>query len=243
MRENTSRRVAIVVPAFNEEKNLANVLKEIEKHCIDCDIIVVNDGSTDGTMKIAKEIAEENEKITLLSHPFNIGGGAAVQTGVKLAYLEGYDYVVQVDADGQHDPSEVRKLLMPLYNDEADLIIGSRFLENVNYKTSYTRLLGIKFYSKIASILIKQRITDINSGFKAMNKKIIAYIAEDYPSRHPAFESTVKIGRKGFRIKEVPVHMKQRKYGKSEFTIKRLILYPFKIFLSFIKALWLSHHL
>lgn len=226
-----------MVPAFNEEKNLTTVLEEIERHCPNFDVIVVDDGSTDGTTKIVREMARRNHKITLLSHPFNVGGGAAVQTGVKLAYLEGYDYVAQVDADGQHDPAEVYRLLVPLYDYQADLVIGSRFLEDVDYKTSLTRSLGIRFYSKLASLLTKQRITDVNSGFKAMNRKAIAYIAEDYPARHPAFEATVKICRKGLMIKEIPVEMRPRKHGMSEFSIKRLFLYPFKMIVSLIKAI------
>lgn len=234
------KRVAIVVPAFNEATTIGGVLKEIEKAGPNYKIIVVDDESTDKTPMIVRELSKKNHNITLLSHPFNIGGGAAVQTGMKLAYLKGYDYTVQVDADGQHNPNEVRKLLKPLLEGEADLVIGSRFLERVNYKTSIIRSLGIRFYSKLASFLTKQRITDINSGFKAMNRDIITYIAENYPLRHPAFEATIEMGRRGYRIKEVSVQMRLRRYGKSEFTKKRFVLFPLKMIISLIRALWLS---
>jgi len=230
-------KVAIIVPAFNEEKNIVNVLKSLLKYCPKYDIIVVDDGSTDKTRELVKEMMKKNRKITLLSHPFNIGGGAAVQTGIKLAYLKGYEYVVQVDADGQHNPAEINKLLKPLYKNEADIVIGSRFLRNTNYKTSIIRLIGIKFYSKLASFLIKRRITDVTSGFKSMNRKVMAHVIKDYPPRHPSFEFIVKLGRKGYKIKEVPVHMRLRKYGKSEFTLKRFIFYPFRMFISLIRAL------
>lgn len=235
-----SSEVAIVVPAYNEEKNIATVIKEIEKACPNYKIIVVDDESTDKTPMIVRELSKKNHNITLLSHPFNIGGGAAVQTGVKLAYLKGYDYTVQVDADGQHNPNEVRKLLKPILEGEADLVIGSRFLERASYKTSIIRSLGIRFYSKLASFLTKQRITDVNSGFRANNRDVIAYMTENYQSRHATFKATIEMGRRGYRIKEVSVQMRLRRYGKSEFTIKRFVLFPLKMIISLIRVLWPS---
>jgi len=228
--------VAIVIPAFNEEINLMVLLPKVMKYCNEFDIIVVNDGSIDGTAQVVERFTKTNRKIKLLSHPFNIGGGASVQTGVRFALLKGYDYVIQVDADNQHDPAEVKKLLEPLLNDEADLVIGSRFLGKTYFRTSPIRLLGIKFYSKMASILTKQKITDVTSGFKAMNRKVLSFVATNYPSRHPALEATIKMGREGLRIKEVPVHMRIRQYGQSEFSIKRFFLFPFRMIISLIKA-------
>lgn len=231
------KRIAIVVPAFNEEKSLPEVLSKIEKACPNYDIIVVNDGSTDKTLETVRKIAEKNHRIILLSHPINLGGCASVQTASRLAYLEGYDFIVQVDADGQHDPSEVCKLLESLYNDEADLVIGSRFLEKGSNKVPLIRRLGINFYSKLASMIAKQRITDVNSGFRAMNRDVIAYVAEKYLPRHATFEATTTLGKRGYKIKEIPVMMKPRRHGKSEFSIKRLALYPFKMIISLIRVL------
>jgi len=218
----SERKLAIIIPAYNEGKVIFDTIKEI-RNITSADIIVVNDGSIDDTEE--KALAAGAITINL---PFNLRatggiqtGEGAVQTGLMFALRENYRLAVTMDADGQHDPSFIPILIKPLENREADLVIGSRYIENNNTENSFIRRLGIKFFSWLASKIVKQRITDCNSGFRAFNKKAMEIFAEDYP---PDARSIIRAYKKGLKIKEVPIQARHRKEGKSSL---RMRYYPF----------------
>jgi hypothetical protein len=204
-------RLAIIVPAYNEEKGLQSTLEATQKMCPHGDIIVVNDASTDNTKKIAMSIPS----VTLLDLPVNLGIGGAVQTGLLYAYRNDYQVAMQVDGDGQHDPIFIHHLLEVLNNNEADMVIGSRFLQREGFTSSPMRILGIRIFSLLIYIVTGKYIYDSTSGFRAYNKKALTYAAKNYPTDFPEPESIVMMIQKGFRLKEVPVIMKERQGGVS----------------------------
>jgi len=179
----------------------------------------------------------KNHNIYLINHKVNVGPAIAIQTGVKFALLKNSKYFIQVDGDGQHPPNEIKKLLKTLFDEKADVVIGSRYLKNTNYKTSLTRSIGIKTTSKIVSLFTNKKISDVSSGFRAFNIKYANKILEEYSSIDTLFEFTLRICRHGFIIKEIPIGMKQREHGSSYLSIPRLFAYPFRISYSIIRAL------
>jgi len=232
------KKIAVIVPAYNEEKTIVNLINEIQNQ-LNAQIIVVNDASTDDTEKIIKnKINDKN--VQVVTHLINLGGGAAVQTGVRFGLKLGCKYFIQVDGDGQHPPTEITKVLGPILNDEADLVIGSRYLEETKYRTSLIRKIGISGSSKTASKITGKKITDVNSGFRAFNNEIAEKISENYDARHPTFKFTVEICKKKFKVKEISVLMEKRNYGTSEFTTKRLLQYPFKLIFDILRTVWIN---
>ena len=221
-------KISIIIPAFNEEDNIANVIKEIREKANYVDILVVNDGSTDRTAEIAIKNGVE-----VVNLPFNTGIGTAVQTGYKIAHEKGYDIAIQIDGDGQHDPAYISKLCEPILRGDADVVIGSRFKEENNYKTSIVRLSGIKFFSWLTSLIIKQKITDVTS-IRALNKEAIAVCSNEYPSDFPDAESSIILGYRNFRILEIPMKVRHRSKGVSFFSIPKLLYYPFKNLLAIV---------
>jgi len=195
-------------------------LKEVE-------IVVVDDGSIDNTAEYALK-----EKAIVLSHLSNMGIGVSFQTGCQFALMHDYDYIVRVDADDQHDPRFIQDILGPLRNDEADVVIGSRFLGKFGYKSSFSRLMGIRLISFILSIIVKKRVTDPTSGFCTMNKKAFNFFAKECADDYP--EPEILIHHKSFRIKEVPVLMKKRSHGFSSIAFFDSIYYVFKILFSLL---------
>src|SRR3990172_3201715 len=174
---NKSQSIIVILPAHNEEQNIREVIKGIKETLPSAQILVVNDASTDNTPKCSHDAGAR-----VISLPFNLGYGAALQTGYKFALEEGYEYVIQLDADGQHNPKDILKILEPVLKGEADLVIGSRFLSGSEYQTSFTRRLGISFFRMIVSFFAGKKITDPTSGFQALNKKVVNFFAGDrYP--------------------------------------------------------------
>jgi len=230
------KEIAVIVLAFNEAKTLENLIQKISNN-LDCNIMIVNDGSTDNTVPIVQDAMKKNPNIYLLNHIINAGPAIAFQTGVKFAILKGCRYFIQVDGDGQHPPNKIKKLLKTLCDEKADVVIGSRYLKNTNYKTSLPRSFGIKTTSKIVSLFTNEKFSDVSSGFRAFNMKYANKILEEYSSIDTLFEFTLRICRHGFIMKEIPIEMKQREYGSSYLSIPRLIAYPFRIFYSVIRAL------
>jgi glycosyltransferase involved in cell wall biosynthesis len=167
------RRIAIV-PALNEEQTLGRVIEEIRAFDPGFDIVVVDDGSTDRTAGVATDLGAH-----VLRLPFNLGIGGAVQTGYRFAFERGYDIAVQIDGDGQHDPSQLPAILAPVVAGEADLCVGSRFASGSGYQSSFARRLGIRLFALIVSAVVRQKVTDTTSGFRAVNSKGIALFAAD----------------------------------------------------------------
>lgn len=218
----------IIIPAFNEELNIAEVLSSIKEHCPDFDVLVINDGSTDGT----SEAARKTGLARVADLPVNLGIGGAVQTGFILAARNGYDLAVQIDGDGQHKPAEVTKVIGPILRDEADMVIGSRFMEKRPAGKWTLRKLGIKLFGLTNRALLGDRFTDSTSGFRAYNIRAIRMLSRNYPDDYPEPEAIFIMKKAGMRIKEVPVEMADRLSGRSSISFLKSIYYMVKVFLA-----------
>jgi glycosyltransferase involved in cell wall biosynthesis len=225
-------RIAIV-PALNEEQTVGRVIDEIRAFDPGFDIVVVDDGSNDRTAGVAADRGAH-----VLRLPFNLGIGGAVQTGYRFAFEHGYDVAVQVDGDGQHDPSELPKILGPVLNGEADLCVGSRFTGPGAYRSSFARRVGIKIFARVVSAVVRQKVTDTTSGFRAVNRKGIALFAADYPHDYPEVEATVMCVKHKLRLTEVPVEMRERGGGASSITAVRSVYYMTKVLLAIFVGLF-----
>ena len=226
-----SPRTLIIVPAYNEEVNLADVIDSICATAPWADIAVVNDGSCDATPEVARA-----KGVILLNLPYNLGIGGAVQTGYVFACEQGYDVAVQIDGDGQHDPIYLPVLLYPLEAGSADLVVGSRFIGPTSFHSSVARRAGIQWFAKVVSLLIGQRVTDTTSGFRAANRRAIQLFAADYPQDYPEPESIVLAHRAGLRLCEVPVEMHERQGGRSSINPWRSVYYMIKVTLAVLMS-------
>jgi hypothetical protein len=227
------RRLAIV-PALNEEHTMPGVIAELRSFDPGLDIVVVDDGSTDRTAEVAASLGAH-----VLRLPFNLGIGGAVQTGFRFAYERDYDVVVRVDGDGQHDPSQLGRILAPVLADEADIAVGSRFAADAGgYRSSRSRRVGIRILAAVVSRVVGQRVTDTTSGFQALNRQGIALFAHDYPHDYPEVEATVMVFRHRLRLVEVPVSMRERGGGSSSITALRSIYYMVKVLLAIFVGLF-----
>ena len=198
------------MPALNEEASVGAVVDEIRAVDPSFDVLVVDDGSTDATAAVA---AARGARIVSL--PFNLGIGGAMQTGYRFALERGYDLAVQVDGDGQHDPAELPALLAPLLAGEADLVVGSRFAGRGLYRAPLSRRAGMRLFAWTASRMARQPLTDTTSGFRAVNQRGIALFADEYPHDYPEVEAVVTVARARLRVTEVPVAMRLRTGGRS----------------------------
>ncbi len=222
-------KVLIIVPAYNEEKNIAGSIENLYAENPDWDIVVINDGSLDDT----SSAAQSTSKAFVVNLPCNLGIGGAVQTGFRFAAAFGYDAAVQYDGDGQHIASEIKPLLKPLENKECDVVIGSRFAKRHDgWKSSFLRRIGIKVFELLNSMLIMQKITDNTSGFRAYNRAAIEFLSRIYPTDYPEPEAVILLGRNGFKIKEIPVAMKKRQWGRSSISGLRSVYYMTKVILA-----------
>jgi glycosyltransferase involved in cell wall biosynthesis len=211
-----AKKTLIIIPAYNEEKTLGKVIRGIKRGA-DAKILVVNDGSQDKTENVARK-----NRADVISLPFNLGIGGSVQTGLKYAFLNDFDATVQVDADGQHDPKYIPKLLKAL-GSKTDMVIGSRYKQKTNYPSSFLRKLGNQIFSYLIEVTCGQKIHDTTSGYRVYGKRAICLFAKTYPIDFPEPESIVKLLKKGYRIKEVPVEMKKRGGGTSSVTPTKAI--------------------
>lgn len=227
-------KICVIVPAYNEQKNIISVLQDIHGANENYVITVINDGSTDGTAHIARK--EGTAKV--ISLPCNLGIGGAVQTGFKYARENNFDIAIQFDGDGQHIAAEIQKLLEPVLQDEADAVIGSRFLHKnqQGFRSTFMRRVGIKIFEMICRVFIGQRISDCTSGFRAYNRKAIEMLAKNYPTDFPEPESVILLKQNNFRIKEVAVEMKERVHGSSSISGLKSIYYMIKVILSMLMA-------
>lgn len=217
----------IIIPAYNEEKSIKNVIESIYSKYDDIDVIVVNDGSKDNTSIEAKKT-----KAIVIDLPCNLGIGGAMQTGYLYALRNNYDIAIQVDADGQHDVFYIEEMRKIIENGQADMVIGSRFIKNTGYKPTRARLIGIKINSAIIKILAKKKIYDTTSGFRAINRGIIEEFSRNYPYDYPEPCTNMEMILKGKKIKEIPVKMYQRKTGVSSIPPLKSIKYMLKVTLS-----------
>jgi glycosyltransferase involved in cell wall biosynthesis len=226
------RRVAIV-PAHNEEGAIERVIRELREFDEGLDVVVVDDASTDRTAELAARAGAH-----VVSLPFNLGIGGAVQTGFKYALAHGFELAVRLDGDAQHDPRELPALLGPVLADEADIVVGSRFAGTGGYRAPLARRLGIALFARVVSLLIGQRVTDTTSGFQALNRRAIALFAADYPHDYPEVEATVMVSKHRLRLKEVPARMRERETGRSTITPASSVYYMAKVLLALFVGLF-----
>jgi glycosyltransferase involved in cell wall biosynthesis len=222
-------KLLVIIPAYNEEGAVGKVIEEVHTHVPQLEVLVVNDGSIDLTSKIAKSAGA-----IVLDLPFNLGIGGAMQAGYKYAYEKGYDIAIQVDADGQHDPKEIPKLLHALAEKKADMVVGSRFLGHSEFKSSLMRRIGIFIFSRVISMIAGQKITDPTSGFRAANRKAIQLFALDYPQDYPEPEVVILLHQCRLKMAEVPVGMSERYSGESSITKIRSVYYMVKVLLAIL---------
>ncbi|WP_061215000.1 glycosyltransferase family 2 protein [Syntrophomonas wolfei] len=193
--------IIIIIPAYNEAKNIFELVKTIKEYGLN--VLVIDDCSSDKTASLALMAGA-----MIVKHPTNMGYGVALQTGYKYALSCKYKYLVQLDGDGQHNPQDILTVLQPILDGEADLCIGSRFLDSQEYKPPYLRRLGMKLFKKILKVLTKSIITDPTSGYQAMNSKIFRYLSLDtFPDDYPDADVIYMLLCAGAKIKEVPIKM------------------------------------
>jgi len=215
----------VLLPAHNEAGRIEHVISAVRRMVGEAVVVVVDDGSSDGTAERALAAGA-----TVLPLPFNMGYGVALQTGYKYAVDEGFDYLIQLDSDGQHDPSGIPRLLDGVKSDACDICIGSRFLEGNTYAIPTLRRVGMIIFRRVASVLVGRTITDPTSGFQAMNRKVIAFYTRDlYPVDYPDTDVLVMVHRHGFRISEAPVIMYPNPSRKSIHAGVRPLYYLFKM--------------
>jgi glycosyltransferase involved in cell wall biosynthesis len=223
--------VLVIVPARNEAASIADVLADLRRYAPDCDVIVINDGSTDATADIARASGA-----AVIDLCFNLGIGGAVQAGFKYAVERGYRIAVQFDGDGQHAAEQIASLVAPVRAGDCEMTIGSRFLVGDEYDGSGWRREGTRALSWLCGRITGQRITDATSGFRAFGPRALRYLASYYPSDYPEPEAIVLLSRRGFPIREVPVHMRPRQSGRSSISGTRTIYYMAKVSLSLLLA-------
>ena len=220
-------QIIAIVPGYNEEESLPITLGDLKRERPDIDILVVDDGSKDNTANVARSLG-----CPVVTLPVNLGIGGAVQTGLMYAVEHGYQYGIQFDADGQHIAGEIQKILDPVRNGMADVVIGSRFLSEGGFRSSVARRTGIKIFQYVVSTAIRQRITDSTSGFRAYNFKAMRFLALDYPCDYPEVEAVVVLAKNRFIVKEVPVLMRDRQGGVSSINRLQSVYYMIKVLLA-----------
>ena len=230
MEKATSKKTLIIIPAYNEQGSIGAVVENIRSHVIDADILVVNDGSQDRTARTARESGA-----MVISLPYNMGIGTAVQSGFLFAKEKGYHFVVQVDGDGQHPAKEIPRLLEALDNG-ADVAIGSRFIQPTGYRPPLFRAVGIRVFSFLVSLIVGEKVHDTTSGFRAANRKAILLLVETYPHDYPEVEALITLYRHGMKFVEIPVEMNYRREGKSSISAKAGLYYMLKVTLAVLVA-------
>jgi len=220
-------KTLIIVPAYNEEESLPGVVRDLREYVPSADLLVVNDGSSDATARIARQLG-----IVVLELPFNLGIGGAVQAGYLYAERNAYDIAVQFDGDGQHRAKEVDKLLRLIKTGEADLVVGSRFMVSGGYKSPIFRRMGIGLFSFVLSRVLDMTVTDSTSGFRAANRRVIEFFARTYPDDYPEVESLVLLHKVNLRMTEVAVAMSERTGGRSSITPMRSVYYMTKVLMA-----------
>lgn len=218
-------RVLVIIPAYNEEKSIASVIERVRDVSPKPDVVVVNDGSKDDTVSVARAAGAT----AVIDLPFNLGIGGAMQTGYLFAHKNGYDIALQIDADGQHDPRDIPTLLEPLLREQVNFAVGSRYVAKTAYRSSKMRRVGMLFFSGLLKLVTKQTVKDPTSGFRAADRHVIRMFAEQYPVDYPEVEVLVHVARHGLRFQEVPVQMRERQAGRSSITPLKSIYYMIKV--------------
>ncbi len=226
----TINKTLVIIPVYNEEMSIKDVIDEIRKALPGSDVLVINDGSLDTSSEAAK-----SSGAMVLDLPCNLGIGVTVQTGLLFATERGYSVIVRLDADGQHSPEEIEGLIRPIRSGKADIVVGSRFLtNNAGYKSTFIRRKGIWFFSTLVSLIMWGHVTDPTSGFQAMNERVAKFFAEEYPPDYPEVEALILASKAGFTVGEVPVQMRERTSGQSSITFLSSVYYVLEVFISVV---------
>lgn len=219
----------VIIPTYNEEAKIKEVIKGVQKNVPFCDIVVVDCNSKDNTQKIVKDLG-----IKLIPHPFKLGYEESLYSGYKYGYNKNYKNVISIDGDGQHNPKEIKDLINYFKEKKSDMVIGSRYLEDNKYKTSYIRNIGSKLLSFITSNILRKKFTDTTSGFRILNKKTIEFLLKhDYfTSGYFATDTIILLTLNNFKICEIPINVNKRVQGKSMFNVLQTFYYIYKTTLS-----------
>lgn len=224
----SNETLLVIIPAYNEEGAIQAVIANVQSHAPQADIVVIDDGSADKTSEAALETG-----VVVLRHPFNLGIGGAMQTGLKYAELKGYDYVVRLDGDGQHNPGDIDTLLAPLRRRAADMVVGARFVDkgvtDAGWHIPFLRRLGIRLFAWEVSTVVGQRLTDTTSGYCATNRQATKVLATYLPQDYPDVESRILVYKAGLRQSEVQVQMSERQAGVSSINSWKSVYYAFKV--------------
>lgn len=229
-------RICAIIPAYNEQENISATLNDISSSRPDIVPIVVNDASTDNTMQVARR-----NGVVLICQVVNLGIGGTVQTGLRYAHDHNYEIVIQFDGDGQHLASEIDRIIQPIIDNDADIVIGSRFLDKQQNEVGSMRRVGIRLLQGVISFVTGRHFTDPTSGFRAYGPDAVTYLAEFYPQDYPEPEAIVDLHRHGFRLKEVSVRMRARTGGKSSIGPLKSIYYMVKVILATLVAATRRH--
>jgi glycosyltransferase involved in cell wall biosynthesis len=220
-------KILVVIPARNEEDRIRHVIHSIHENLPACDILVIEDSSTDNTVEVARSL---NARVVSL--PINMGYGGAIRTGFQYALSKGYGCVITMDSDGQHDGTDLPAIVRGLSSGGDDLVIGSRFLGKATYSIPFTRRLGMSLFSMITSAVVGKRITDTTSGFMGVGSRALPVVAKYCATDFPNAELICTVAIKGLRVGEVPIRIHEREGGESMFTLGKAIYYPFKLLLA-----------
>lgn len=220
-------KTLIIIPAYNEQAAIVSFVQELRTVCPDCDFVIINDCSRDATLSLCRA-----HGFPVVDLPVNLGIGGAVQTGYLYALQHGYDVAVQMDGDGQHDPHDLAALLAPLARGEADLAVGSRFVQRSGFQSTAMRRLGIGILRGAVRLRSGHTVTDPTSGFRAANRRVIELFARDYAQDYPEPESLITALKSGARVCDVPVSMRARLGGASSIGEWRAIYYMLKVTLA-----------
>ena len=221
--------VLVIIPAYNEEKNIKEVVDNLIENYPYYDYIVINDCSTDNTRKILQD-----NDFNFLDVPVNLGIGGGVQLGYKYALENNYDIAIQMDGDGQHDPKYFKDVIEPIKSGQADIVIGSRFIEKEGFQSSIVRRIGINFLSNLIKIVSGIKVKDVTSGYRAINKKFIEIYSKEYAQDYPEPEAIVNAAVNNAKILEYPVIMFERKGGESSISPIKSVYYMIKVSISII---------
>ena len=214
----------VIIPAYNESGSILNTVQDVLDHAPGFDYVVVNDCSRDNTRQICWE-----HHLNLLDLPINLGIGGAIQTGYRYALEHGYDMAVQIDGDGQHDARYLQIMADKLESEGLDMVIGSRFIENQGFQSTGIRRFGIQFFKVLIKLLFGTTITDATSGMRLCNRRVLEQFSDDYPQDYPEPETVARLLRRGFRVEEVPVVMRERQAGESSIKPLKSIYYMIKV--------------
>ena len=219
----------VIIPAYNEISNIRTTVQDILDHAPGFDYVIINDCSQDGTMRFCTE-----QGMNIINLPVNLGIGGAVQTGYLYAWRNGYDVAVQFDGDGQHDASYLGEMADFLQAQQADMVIGSRYIKKEGFQSSGIRQFGIRYFSALIKLLTGKRVTDPTSGMRMVNRDVMKIYSEDYPVDYPEPESVVTILRMGKKVSEIPVIMRERQGGVSSISPRKAVYYMIKVTLAIL---------